>query len=155
HGFRVGGGPSLLPPYSTTTLPVDANGAGFVLSCMDCHEAHGSKNLYLNLNLIREEVNGKNVNFNGEDNQMGWLCRACHKDDHSYDSSQPKNTWHHIHHGAGPTIKDPPYPNPRRCPSCHGRPFKAIKCINCHFHRSTDSWLQSVAPEYYTGRRTF
>ncbi|WP_457570065.1 cytochrome c3 family protein, partial [Desulfurobacterium sp.] len=160
HGFRVADSAagttdtntaSLGPPFSTTTLPVNDNGAGFVLSCMDCHEAHGSGNPFL----IREEVNGIEVKFDGEDNQIGWLCRACHRDDHSYDSSQPRNTWHHIHHGAGPSIQDPPYPNPRRCASCHGRPLKAIKCTNCHFHGSTDAWLQSVAPEYYTGRRTF
>ncbi|WP_457568460.1 cytochrome c3 family protein, partial [Desulfurobacterium sp.] len=137
-------------PYNNTSLAVNANGAGFVVSCMDCHEAHGSKNLYL----IREEVNGKLVNF-VSNNQMGWLCRKCHKDDHAYDSNQQPNTWHHIHHGAGPNIPDAPYPRVRRCSTCHGRPIKQINCINCHFHGGTDVWLKNIAPEYYTGRRTF
>ncbi len=47
-----------------------------VLACTDCHEPHGSPNLYL----IRKEVNGANTVALTEDTRAAWdsLCDRCH-----------------------------------------------------------------------------
>ncbi|WP_457568084.1 cytochrome c3 family protein, partial [Desulfurobacterium sp.] len=149
HGFRVGGGPSLLPPYSTTSLPVNANGAGFVVSCMDCHEAHGSRYQFL----IREEVNGEAVGNQFSINNLGELCRRCHMDDEAASEAglinrYRRNSWKYVHHVA----PNRPYV-PRGCGRCHRR-FGGIgpdSCIKCHFHGGDDSILGYLA----THRRTF
>ncbi len=52
-------------------------GANYVLSCTNCHEAHGSSNS----SMIRTNPNGKNVNFNtGFFPGSTWrtLCTSCH-----------------------------------------------------------------------------
>ncbi|WP_456465208.1 hypothetical protein [Desulfurobacterium sp.] len=164
HGFRVADSnttladpntASLQAPYNDTSLPVNANGAGFVLSCMDCHEAHGSKNLYL----IREEVNGKEL-VDGLASTLGYnttisspndiwkLCVNCHQ---VYGGSISQ-TWYVIHH----VNPDAPYKNPRRCIGCHGTfGWTGEDCQYCHFHGGDDSILLTINPSYYTGRRTF
>lgn len=50
-----------------------SNATNYVLSCLDCHEPHGSPNEYL----LREEVNGTHV---GQFNAKYWynFCSACH-----------------------------------------------------------------------------
>ena len=123
-----------------------------VLSCTDCHEPHGSKN---NVFLIRTEVNtgdlsGNVTTFSTTD--WKYLCTKCHKDDAEAGTGDPFE-FKYIHHES----PDRPYPL-KSCCKCHGghehdghgvRP--PIKCSNCHFHGSDDSW----APIYKTGRRTF
>jgi len=122
------------------------DGLGYVVSCLDCHEPHGSGNVFL----IREAVNGEELpgritSFETTD----WtnLCGRCHSDDNEY-----------IHHLS----PDAPYVK-RQCGWCHGRRGggpghgggrgpRPIACSNCHFHGSDDSW----APDFReTGLRTF
>jgi len=141
---------SLRAPYRNAPLGISS---GFVTSCTDCHEPHGSPNPFL----IRREVNGSVVEVDiNENNGLGWLCRACHLDDNGFDPDRRENSWHHVHHGAG-GISDPPYAGVQRgsCPNCHGRPLRPIPCLNCHMHGKDDSWLNSVYPDFYTGRRCF
>ena len=60
-------------------LPYDANGtvSNYVLSCLDCHEPHGS---YSYRYLIRKELNGGTTAFT-EDTRSAWdsLCIRCHQ----------------------------------------------------------------------------
>ncbi len=143
---------NLKAPYNSSSLGISS---GFVTSCTDCHEPHGSPNPYL----IRREVNGTLVSIDlSQKNGLGWLCRACHRDDHDFDPDNwDPNSWHHVHHGAGPTVNDPPYPNPTKCGWCHGGPpgSNPVPCLNCHMHGKDDSWLNDVYPSFYTGRRCF
>ena len=139
-------------PYKDSLLGINI---GFVTACTDCHEPHGSSNPYL----IRREVNGRLVEIDlNQNNGLGWLCRACHMDDHDFDPDNwPENSWHHVHHGGGPSIEDPPYENPVRCGWCHGGPpgSNPVPCLNCHMHGKDDSWLKDVYSSFYTGRRCF
>ncbi len=115
------------------------NATGFVVSCLDCHEPHGSPNVML----IRREVNGEKLPGNITTlNTSDWayLCERCHKDD-----------LYSIHHSD----EDAPYRNPNRCGWCHSGDPQPIKCNKCHFHGGDDSWLLKVNPDRYTGRRCF
>jgi len=68
----------LLSPFS------DAYLGKYTLSCMDCHEPHGSSNFYL----IRTTINGNSVNLEkietqtpeGTELRVNWeeLCSSCH-----------------------------------------------------------------------------
>ncbi|GEM_PF-449377 len=131
-------------------------GLGYVVSCLDCHEPHGSANVFL----IREAVNGEELPGNitaFETTDWTNLCGRCHSDDNEY-----------IHHLS----PDAPYVK-RQCGFCHGRRQSGsgrsgsrwkqsatgtrhgggpghggggrggpqpIPCSNCHFHGSDDSW---------------
>jgi predicted CXXCH cytochrome family protein len=116
---------------------------GKVLSCTDCHEAHGSPNVYL----LRNEVNGELLDYaitsfipfctmpDTEGNKgLGRLCRRCHKDDSNY-SGGGVNEWKFVHHYTNYT-SDAPYVR-TRCYRCHysasGEP---ISCHCCHYHGS-------------------
>ncbi|WP_219350045.1 cytochrome c3 family protein [Desulfurobacterium atlanticum] len=153
HGFRVADSDvgvgdtntaSLKRPYNGSPI-ANANGAGFVVSCMDCHEAHGSKHAYL----IREEVNGKVMESIVNDYNLSELCRKCHMDDEAaYGRASGRNKWRYVHHRA----PDAPY-HGGGCGPCHGR-FGGTgpdSCIKCHFHGGTDKVLGTMA----TKRRTF
>jgi hypothetical protein len=115
---------------------------GKILSCMDCHEAHGASNVYL----LREEVNGEELDgaitsftpfcsLPGTDGnqELGWLCRRCHKDDSNYGGVV--NQWKFVHHYTNYT-PDAPYAR-TRCYKCHwtasGEP---MSCRCCHYHGS-------------------
>jgi 5-methylcytosine-specific restriction endonuclease McrA len=122
-------------PYST------AGKSNMVLSCLDCHEPHGSENI----SLIRRQVNGGPVTMSSTNNMQS-LCGRCHS-----------TNWEYIHHYA----PDRPYAR-FQCASCHsggggwggsggGWGQGPIHCGNCHFHGSDDSWAGSKA----TGRKTF
>lgn len=131
------------------------------LSCMDCHEAHGSEHKAL----VRRSINGHPVTVDGystsdvigdEDGDRGWQCRQCHKDDYELKAPLYKpenmNKWSKTHHGGG---ADNPYSSgdiatwtiPENDPTgggacnCHyvpGSPKLPIKCEYCHYH---GSWL--------------
>ncbi|MBI2336159.1 MAG: hypothetical protein HYU97_05300 [Deltaproteobacteria bacterium] len=60
----------LLPPYDQGKRIAGFN---YVLSCTDCHEAHGS----VNKNLIRSNLNGTST----PDSKWNNLCLTCHKVD--------------------------------------------------------------------------
>jgi hypothetical protein len=129
-------------PYTVTTDPFFGFYPKRVLSCLDCHEAHGSPNAYL----LREEVNAEVLddaitsftpfcNLPGTDgNQgLGWLCRRCHKDDSNYGGVV--NQWKFVHHYTNYT-PDAPYVR-TRCYRCHwSASAEPISCRCCHYHGS-------------------
>ncbi|MDW7772485.1 MAG: hypothetical protein SCH71_06285 [Desulfobulbaceae bacterium] len=142
HGSRIMDGVlDIKSPYTSSS-------GGYVLSCTDCHEPHGSPNVML----IRTRVNGENLEgpitrFDQvvEDSNVEWsyLCRRCHKDDYENDyTGMPgypgdtgnQNAWQYVHHFAD----DAPYPwnNVKgSCPTCHGLGGNAPKsCDKCHYH---------------------
>jgi len=113
----------------------------YVLACTDCHEPHGSANIFL----IRQEVNGGILGGSiTAEQSFDWryLCARCHND-----SNQ------NIHHLNFTFYTDEqPYIRGAPCGACHGGYFQGkIPCSNCHFHGSqvTDA---DNAP---TTRRTF
>ncbi|QJA06396.1 hypothetical protein FVE67_06065 [Thermosulfurimonas marina] len=136
---------SLRGPYSNAT-------DNKVLSCLDCHEPHGSPNV----TLLRPAVNGEEISpeitatalealpssggycspissTNGN-KDLGLLCMRCHTGDNG------GNAWSEIHH-----FPDTNYPR-QSCGNCHysGNP---INCSCCHFHGSVDPFNST--------RRTF
>jgi len=64
------GQPIIKPPYDVAV-------SNYVLSCLDCHEPHGS---YSYRYLIRKEVNAATTAFT-EDSRSAWdsLCICCHQ----------------------------------------------------------------------------
>lgn len=138
-------------PYLTASV-TEGN---FVLSCLDCHEPHGSQNIML----IRRRVNGGNLG--GEisgpsSNKWGYLCARCHEADAG---SAISPQWSGVHHFAG----DAPYSSPgslcslhchKTSPDCNGTECQSINCDNCHFHGSDDSWLETIE-ETPTRKKTF
>jgi hypothetical protein len=59
-------------PYSKGGVNEDFN---YVLSCLDCHEPHGSPNEYL----LRQEVNGVQIpNIISSTHRYYYFCLACH-----------------------------------------------------------------------------
>jgi len=117
HGQPSGSTPSaqLIAPYNSKT--------SYVLACTDCHEPHGSPNIFL----TRQEVNNGLVVVNGAAQNGGgsqWasLCERCHGNTAAIGSS------HHAIMGATP------------CVTCHDSaspPLVYVSCTNCHFHGST------------------
>lgn len=96
------------------TLPYSDNRLGsYVMTCTDCHEAHGSTNIYA----VRTAVNGESVGgiTTGDGSQWTALCERCHQ------NLQPL---HHSQPGAD-------------CSLCHG-PTRGtfLNCTNCHSHQS-------------------
>jgi hypothetical protein len=101
----------------------------YVLACTDCHEPHGSPNIFL----IRERVNNGDVTvLTGEDvgpDQKEWrewlyLCRRCHND---------LQGGEHIH---SPAIQ-----NGVQCFYCHNMHggFGMYRpCAACHYHGNTE-----------------
>jgi len=123
------------PPFSNASI------GKYVLSCLDCHEPHGSPNLFL----IRTEVNGKKLRGPiTAVTDLGLLCRQCHLDDAAFSgNSLYVNRWCIIHHNelknCGFTVSnvtDVPYPVTWGCGGCHGT-FSTDGCFHCHFHNST------------------
>lgn len=92
---------------------------GYILSCTDCHEPHGSPNAFL----IRPSVNGAalagSVTTFSSSN-WSYLCARCHDDSNES-----------IHHLSN----DRPYQK-AMCSQCHGAGFNVLACTNCHFHGS-------------------
>ena len=64
----------MLPPYMDISL------GSYVLSCMDCHEPHGSSNAYL----FRNSVNNNAVDLPPSSSAINNLCSSCH---HAADDS--------------------------------------------------------------------
>jgi len=72
---------------------------GYVLSCMDCHEPHGSPNVFL----LRDYINGAQITpaiTSYTDSDMEFVCNSCHKDDDEVDSYCSENQYYMIHHDA-------------------------------------------------------
>ncbi len=152
-------------PYATDVVQTRApyNGTqDLVLSCLDCHEAHGS----IHKTLLRRAINGTPV-YNSldstseiigdDDGDRGWQCRQCHKDDYELlqATETNKNKWKTTHHGGG---ADNPYKSisglsgsvvytngafdPGGSCRCHISGSTKINCEGCHGH---GSWLSGVA----------
>jgi len=69
---------TLRPPYS------EAPGRNYILSCLDCHEPHGT---YRRLHLIRRMINGELVAEDAgscdQNTDMSAICLRCHDFPHS------------------------------------------------------------------------
>jgi hypothetical protein len=107
-------------------------GPNFVLSCTDCHEPHGSPNLFM----IRNGVNGGTSTTSvtkpasdTPDNTKEWknLCGKCH--DTSLDNNKA------VHHRAYTQEFPGDY---YRCVYCHEPDADDIRnCLQCHYHGNT------------------
>ena len=143
---------TIQPPYSKTST------TNYVLSCLDCHEPHGSPNI----TLLRREVNGGDLalvgaittalpdplppatSANNNNRELGYLCMQCHQQDSGTGTSTanpPK--WREVHH----EVSGHPY-TAWGCTTCHGGggpggggpggPNKPpIECDKCHYHGAT------------------
>lgn len=138
----------------------------YVLSCLDCHEPHGSDNV----TLIRSHVNSEDLTANitssetynpsnsvsVHNKEMGYLCQKCHYDDATLMTGGSANAWRAVHH----RVPDAPYPDPNahcaNCGVCHGPGgAQPITCSYCHFHGTDDSWVEGASCSYPTRRTTF
>lgn len=105
---------------------IDSNLGEYTLSCLDCHEPHGSSNIYL----IRTTVNGGSVSLQTTDHEWDNLCQRCHV-------ASDSNALQNIHH----EYKEILLP---RCLACHfssnpttiraTAPPKVRDCSTCHYH---------------------
>ncbi|NTV12511.1 MAG: hypothetical protein HGA96_01035 [Desulfobulbaceae bacterium] len=111
HGQATRATAQLTTPYT--------NNSSYVLACTDCHEPHGSPNIFL----IRAEVNNGTVAVDGaaqavSSSQWASLCERCHGNPVAIGAS------HHAIAGAEP------------CATCHPSGAFAT-CTNCHYHGSS------------------
>ena len=107
----------------------EASGTNYILSCLDCHEPHGSPNTYL----LRPEVNGAQVTppnplaaqvitANNSTNNWATFCNACHTV------------------GAGTT-------GGTLCINAnHPTGYPNIDCSQCHYHGSVGTPSEVCAP---------
>jgi len=109
----------------------------FILSCLDCHESHGSENIML----LRRRINGEDLEGPiASTDAMSYACKRCHTDDLAAGAGTGEaDHWEYVHH----LVADAPYPQPGTCEGCHvsqagGDP---IPCGNCHGHGMDDSVL--------------
>lgn len=129
--------------------PNGASDLGKVLSCLDCHEPHGSPNVAL----IRQEINGDTLTDNIDTmpaqvppdycddiyddeefyhKEFTALCNRCHNSDQDINSDCPSDTWYNIHHGDTQAPPDP-------CTNDY--PYGKLLCgTNCHATASAHDW---------------
>jgi hypothetical protein len=124
HGKGTAGDgcPDILPPYQSGLC------GGYVLSCTDCHEPHGSPNIFLIRKLVNSTVvtvdTGTGTGPDGRDNkEWVFLCGNCH-DGLNADG-------YHTH-----PVFIPPDVSGCSASACH---FPVIgdeyrPCGDCHFH---------------------
>ena len=144
HGALTRNGTDIFrEPYAGAAVSKSKN--NFVLSCLDCHEPHGSGNIML----LRRRINGENLEGAVVTaDVMSYACKRCHADDLAAAAGTGEaDRWEYVHHG----VPDAPY-NKMSCLNCHGGAGGTpIPCGNCHGHGMTDSWV----PVQQTGRITF
>lgn len=119
--------------------------SNFLLSCLDCHESHGSENIML----LRRRINGENLEGTvSSTDAMSYACKRCHKDDLAATGTGQANRWEYVHHDAAGA----PYAK-SNCTDCHDTADGStpVSCGNCHGHGMDDSW----AGANKTGRKTF
>lgn len=147
HGGAARGGTvHLREPYGGSALFK----GNFVLSCLDCHEPHGSENVML----LRRRINGGDLGATvASTDVLGHSCRRCHLDDLGAGAGTGQaNSWEYVHHLA----PDAPYAK-QSCASCHGPGSggasyeNPVPCGSCHGHGMVDSG----AGTNMTGRKTF
>ena len=99
-------------PYTDSSL------GDYVLSCLDCHEPHGSSNIYL----IRPNINAGAVSLSADCSDCDNLCSRCHM------AADDLRTFHHqVRSGFA-------------CDDCHVSIDRAAgihPCTNCHYHGSS------------------
>ncbi len=167
---RIGGGGLVQPPYSANDV-----GSDYVLSCMDCHEPHGSSNIML----LRSRVNGGELDIsitapdvkigmaNSAIDDIGYLCLRCHYDDKAGKEAgllgsfnqTVDNHWRYVHH-ADATGYDAPYGGSLtgtcgnlNCHSWSGGGMARPLCSDCHFHGSVINI--TVGSQTGSTRKTF
>ena|GEM_PF-406188 len=170
HGVNISTGYAAVDPpfniYGTSNTPVDA-----ILSCVNCHEAHGSDNDYMH----RRIINGKPLGqvITGVSVARGDHCVPCHTEDSvTVRPFASGLSWKATHHGRvdglDPFDNDNPYnsglvrdadyayqnPNGKTtyCRYCHGADSNSsveflIPCENCHFHGSYVDEFDMHSPE--------
>jgi hypothetical protein len=115
---------------------------GYVLSCLDCHEPHGSPNAFL----IREKVNGGVLGGNiTESSTTEWhyLCDRCHKDDIELNGGCQDDHYYNIHHDS--TGGNDRCYTAVGCGACHAGGAGSgctsgktkLSCVACHYHGSS------------------
>lgn len=129
----------IIDPYS--------EGTNYVLACTDCHEPHGSPNLFM----IRSGVNGGSTTTTvtkpaseTPDNTKEWksLCGKCH--DTSLDNNKA------VHHRAYTQEYGSSY---MYCIYCHEPDADDVRnCLQCHYHGNTQ-W--PAVDEYGLGAHTY
>jgi hypothetical protein len=142
HGALARDGASNFREPYLRAAPFKSN---FILSCLDCHESHGSENIML----LRRRINGENLEGTiTSTDAMSYLCKRCHQDDQAAAAGTgAANQWEYVHHAAAGA----PYAQ-TVCSNCHvGGDNSPIACGNCHGHGMNDSW----AGANQTGRVTF
>lgn len=155
HGLNIATGNAAIEwPFGDPND--DANNENdFILSCVNCHEAHGSDNDYMHRRIINGEPLG--VVISGLTSDRGQHCVPCHEEDSTL---RPNGTmkWKDTHHG-GPSssTNDNPYSANAHnaeggCTYCHGSssPSNAafpIACEECHYHGSYVDEFDKHSPE--------
>ena len=113
---------------------------GYVLSCLDCHEPHGSPNAYLIRRSINGESLGTTIDSGKDGSARGNQCRQCHKDDFEAGGSvngDLVNVWRTTHHGGGLSSDNPYQTNQVPSCGCHeviDNKKMPIACEHCHGH---------------------
>ncbi len=161
NGSPVAGGGALTKaPFERASRTQD-----YILSCLDCHEPHGSPNVML----LRRRVNGGNLSTTiatmdeasddgvipNDNKDIGYLCLRCHYDDKAsheagFDTIYAgvgENQWRHVHHRENISW-DTPYCGGNneftscggdgvlRCHAWPGNGFGTPHCNDCHYHGS-------------------
>lgn len=109
HGGRARGTDGDVYDKGMLKAPYD-DASSYVMSCLDCHEPHGSENAYL----LRSEVNGvviSNPISESSNSNGAWnvFCTACHEVTDTESGSVCSDGY-------------------------HGPPFATSLCTNCHKH---------------------
>jgi hypothetical protein len=133
---------NLRAPYSL------AGNTNFVLSCLDCHESHGSENIMM----LRRRINGEDLeNTVLSTDTMSYVCKRCHPDDlTSGEGTNESDRWEYVHHLAAGA----PYAK-QNCTECHAGGSSPVACGNCHGHGMDDTWVTEQGSGQATGRKTF
>nr|WP_320050961.1 cytochrome c3 family protein [uncultured Desulfuromonas sp.] len=151
HGYNTATGYAAVDSpfniYGTSNTPGD-----IILSCMNCHEAHGSENDYMHRRWINDLALG--VVVSGVTNERGAHCVPCHTEDTASSTGSQPGGWKETHHGGGFSNDNPYTANKDRsayftdpngdgkyCEYCHGASSNAsadfaIPCEDCHYHGS-------------------
>lgn len=144
HGFLLRDGTDFFREPYAAAATVKNN---FILSCLDCHEPHGSENIML----LRRRINGEDLEgVVASTDNMSYVCKRCHTDDLAAAAGTGEaDRWQYVHHLAS----DAPYLQVAVCTDCHSTAdgSSPVACGNCHGHGMDDSW----AAANMTGRITF
>ena len=103
HGKNNGAGSTKgnrLPPYTTdgTSDTAEDTTTNFILSCLDCHEPHGSNTSYASGSaMLRTTVNGKTGIARSTGGLLHSFCSACHTNIHKASDKNCNTTNCHRH----------------------------------------------------------